>query len=98
MKVRALSSIRVRGQQGQTVQLSPGETYDLDRDVAETLIDHGEAVGVQDYETQVQPAPETKATDAARDLAEEEGIDLSKVDGSGEDGKILKSDVQDALP
>lgn len=35
-----------------------------------------------------------KATPAALELAEESGVDLSSVDGSGKEGTILKSDVE----
>lgn len=34
------------------------------------------------------------ATDSARELAEEHGIDLSSVSGSGEGGRIVKADVE----
>jgi pyruvate/2-oxoglutarate dehydrogenase complex dihydrolipoamide acyltransferase (E2) component len=37
------------------------------------------------------------ATDAAIELALSHGIDLSNVEGTGEGGRILKSDVQDQL-
>ncbi len=37
---------------------------------------------------------EADASPAARELAEAEGVDLSEVEGSGEDGRILKSDVE----
>lgn len=94
MKVRALSSIRVQGPQGKTVQLSPGETYTLSDDIAQTLIDHGDVVGLQDYETQTQPPPETKATAAAEELAEEKGVDLSEVEGTGSGGRVTKGDVE----
>ena len=40
-----------------------------------------------------EPALEVKITDAAKKLAEEAGIDLAKVKGSGKDGNILKSDI-----
>jgi pyruvate/2-oxoglutarate dehydrogenase complex dihydrolipoamide acyltransferase (E2) component len=38
-----------------------------------------------------------EATDAAAELAEEEGLDLSEIEGTGEGGKVLKGDVRDAL-
>ena len=37
------------------------------------------------------------ATDTARSLAEESGIDLSTLDGTGKGGRILKSDVAKAI-
>jgi len=37
------------------------------------------------------------ATDAARELADAEDVDLSDVDGTGERGRILKSDVESHL-
>lgn len=37
------------------------------------------------------------ATDGAKELAEEKGIDLSTVKGSGDGGRISKSDVQKAV-
>lgn len=45
----------------------------------------------------VEVTEEVSATDAAEELAEEEGVDLSDVEGTGADGKVLKSDVQDAI-
>ena len=37
------------------------------------------------------------ASDAAAELANENGLDLRRVNGTGEDGRVLKSDVQDFL-
>ncbi len=36
-------------------------------------------------------------TDSARALAEEAGIDLATIEGTGKEGRILKSDVQKAI-
>ena len=36
-------------------------------------------------------------TDSAREMAEEAGLDLSTVAGTGKEGRILKSDVQKAI-
>lgn len=42
-------------------------------------------------------AAEIDVTPAAAKLAEEEGIDLTTLEGTGKDGRILKGDVQDAI-
>jgi small subunit ribosomal protein S16 len=44
-------------------------------------------------EEAVEAETELKITDAARKLAEKNGIDLSAVKGTGKDGTILKSDI-----
>ena len=42
--------------------------------------------------------PDTpNATSAAVDLAAEHGVDLGSIDGTGKDGKILKSDVEELV-
>lgn len=45
----------------------------------------------------VEPG-EVDATDAARELAASHGIDLSRVRGSGESGRVLKADVETLIP
>lgn len=44
-----------------------------------------------------EAAADVDITDAARELAEEHGLDLSTVEGTGVDGRILKGDVQKAI-
>ena len=44
-----------------------------------------------------QPVVEYDITDSARDLADEAGLDLSAIEGTGKEGRILKSDVQKAI-
>ena len=41
--------------------------------------------------------PEVEATPAAEELAKDEGVDLTEVEGSGEEGRILKTDVEEAV-
>lgn len=43
------------------------------------------------------PVAEFDITDSARELAEEAGIDLANIEGTGKEGRILKSDVQKAI-
>lgn len=40
---------------------------------------------------------EVQATDAAEELAAEHDVDLADVEATGKNGKVLKSDVEDAL-
>lgn len=40
--------------------------------------------------------PEFDVTSAAEELAEDEGVDLSEVEGSGQGGRITKADVESA--
>jgi len=46
---------------------------------------------------EVEAGVEISSTDSARELAEEAGIDLAMLAGSGKEGRILKSDVQKAI-
>lgn len=41
--------------------------------------------------------PDIDVTPAAAELAEEEGIDLSELEGTGKEGRILKGDVEAAI-
>jgi large subunit ribosomal protein L21 len=48
-------------------------------------------------EKPVEATAEIEATDSARELAAEADIDLSTIEGTGKEGRILKSDVQKAI-
>ncbi len=54
------------------------------------------AVGGSEEAEEDQSATEVEATDAARRKAEDLGIDLSQVEGTGPGGRILVRDVQKA--
>jgi len=41
--------------------------------------------------------PEVDASNEARSLAAEAGIDLATIEGTGKEGRILKADVQSAI-
>jgi pyruvate/2-oxoglutarate dehydrogenase complex dihydrolipoamide acyltransferase (E2) component len=68
---------------------APGDEVDMTAEEAEEngLV----AIGA------VEVTEEVQATEAAAELAEEEDVDLASIDGTGSGGKILKSDVEDAL-
>ena len=46
---------------------------------------------------QAGDSDEIDATPDAKELADENGIDLASIEGTGKDGRILKSDVQSAI-
>jgi pyruvate/2-oxoglutarate dehydrogenase complex dihydrolipoamide acyltransferase (E2) component len=61
-----------------------------------TTPEQGAGGGTEDPETGEENAREPEATDAARLKAENLGIDLSQVEGTGSGGRILVRDVQRA--
>lgn len=52
---------------------------------------------IVDEETVTVDPEEIAATDAARELAEEAGLDLADVVPTGADGQVVKSDVEKAI-
>ena len=87
------------------------DSAELGEELTAWLLDNGKAVEVKSKHYGAQPEPELKAddeiyeqvkqeaeaTDAAVKLAEENGVDLADVEGTGSGGRILLSDVQDYL-
>jgi len=49
-------------------------------------------------QTQTSDAKRIFASPLARKMAEDKGIDLSKVDGSGENGRVVKRDIENYTP
>ena len=87
--------------------MKAGEEREVAFEVAETLVQTGrfrrkerrqaeqtkEQVAMEIAELAAETPDEPEATPSAQKLAEQSGIDLRDVVGSGENGKILKSDV-----
>lgn len=49
---------------------------------------------VQAHDAGGAPKPDVSWTDAAKELADEYGIDIATVEGSGAGGNVTKADVQ----
>lgn len=83
-KIKATMPTRVRSKEGGTLQLTPGEVYDVDEDVAAHLDSTGRAeiLDAGTYETQVLQNYETKEVGggwiAAYDAA---GDEVAKAQG-----------------
>jgi pyruvate/2-oxoglutarate dehydrogenase complex dihydrolipoamide acyltransferase (E2) component len=100
----ASGEVNVHYREVPRVRLSQSPTLVSDEQ-ADALKDHraygtafAEVTGAQEQaETAAAEKTEPGATSAARALAEEEGVALDDVDGSGKDGKVLKGDVERAL-
>lgn len=54
-------------------------------------------VVIEGYEGVPNEEPEVEATPAAEKLADEAGVDLTQVEGTGKDGKVTKPDVEAAI-
>jgi len=71
------------------IEVADAEPQDEVEEVEEEQVEVEEAPVEEAVEAEI----ELKITAAARKLAEENGIDLSTVKGTGKDGAILKSDI-----
>jgi pyruvate/2-oxoglutarate dehydrogenase complex dihydrolipoamide acyltransferase (E2) component len=64
----------------------------------EAVLTHrGEIIAITAEEGEGEGAPEVDATDSAVQLAKAHGIDLSQVEGTGQDGRVTQPDVQKAI-
>lgn len=66
-----------------------GKTRMLKRKMADRLALRGKGVILD----QGPESPVVSVSDAVAELAEKEGVDVSLVEGSGKDGRILKRDI-----
>lgn len=77
-----------------------GRTVLMARRYAETLrkLGHGTYPGEGSQGPLAQPAkPDLLISDAVAEFAKENGIDVTKVIGTGKDGRINKSDIEAAI-
>lgn len=66
-------------------------------DIQEPAVTVVESASVEAVEPVEETKPEVPVTDAALALAEEHGLDLDLIEGTGKDGKITIGDVRAAL-
>lgn len=89
---------RFEGDKAHAQRLEAEEVVDYPAWYARSLVDSGAAAFVVEIsEVPQQVTAEVGATDAARALAEERGVDLAAVKGTGKDGKITLKDIKAAL-
>jgi pyruvate/2-oxoglutarate dehydrogenase complex dihydrolipoamide acyltransferase (E2) component len=86
-----------------TGRLIPLDVHPQAEEIAETTYGEGYTANLTAEET-LAPSPgpgtgtdeegEEKATEAAQTLADEHGVNLADVEGTGKDGNVTKADVQ----
>lgn len=96
-----------RRKQGHRQGFTEVRVLDIDFGTGKSVGRKAEAAPKKAEAAPTKVAPEAKAevpavaeldiTDSAREMAEEAGLDLSTVVGTGKEGRILKSDVQKAI-
>ncbi|MFW6088771.1 MAG: 50S ribosomal protein L21 [Gemmatimonadota bacterium] len=80
------------------IEFGTGESAKAEKPKAEAKAQPPEAPESADVVDAAKAAtPEIDVTPAAAELAEAEGIDLSALEGTGKEGRILKSDVEAAI-
>jgi pyruvate/2-oxoglutarate dehydrogenase complex dihydrolipoamide acyltransferase (E2) component len=78
---------------GEGIHVLPGEPAEVPDEVAEGLLLQEDVWKAEAKAPKAPPAP----SESVVALAEERGIDLTKVEGSGAGGRIVKKDVEAAV-
>ncbi len=79
---------------GGSAMMESGETYEVSEELAKRLLLTEDWEAPASRERELSPARFPDATEGARERAEELGVDLHEVEGTGRDGRITKSDVE----
>jgi pyruvate/2-oxoglutarate dehydrogenase complex dihydrolipoamide acyltransferase (E2) component len=107
MKIRMNEHYQGRGHPTLTIN-QEYESAEIGQELTQWLLDNGKAIDITPKHYGAQPEPELKhddeiyeevkqeadATDAARKLAEKNGVDLADVEGTGSGGRVILSDVE----
>jgi translation initiation factor IF-2 len=91
-----LSEIEGTGKDGRVLKSDVSSAVEEAEAAVEPEAEEEEVEGVEEAPAE-EEVVEISATDAARELAEEHGLELPGIEGTGKDGRILKSDVEAAV-
>ncbi len=78
---------------GHVVEVIKQEGDVVESEALLAIFEVGEVDIAAEAAAEAEPPPSVGASPAARKLAEEKGLDLAKVQGTGRDGRITKDDV-----
>ncbi len=97
--------LAVIGEAGEDYQAALAEARATEPVKAEKAAESGDEPAAKEETTAASPAPapapagqRIKASPLARKLAAEKGIDLNRINGSGDQGRIIKRDVEQFEP
>lgn len=96
MRVRVEGPTDLRLKSGKPFSVARACEVDLDK-LGLSDADQQELASKHWIEPLEDVADEIDATDAARELADEHGIDLAEVEGTGADGRIVIGDIRALL-
>jgi pyruvate dehydrogenase E2 component (dihydrolipoamide acetyltransferase) len=90
-----------KADEGDSAKADEGDSAKTDKDKGNGQADEkGEKAGAasDDADDAGDDGDRVKASPLARKMAEEKGIDLSSIKGSGDNGRIVKRDIEEAKP